>query len=85
MLLYKKLVSGFFVKWVSLGLQKVMQFLEKITSILLYPFRIAGEKAAGAAKKATSGVVHKGGRLRRLLKKKLTFFLKVLKMNLWRT
>lgn len=85
MLLYKKLVSGFFVKWVSFGLHKVIKFLVKIANILFYPLRAAGKKAAGAAKKARSGAVHKGGRLRRLLKKKLTFFLKVLKMNLWRT
>ena len=85
MLLYKKLFSGFFVKWVSFGLHKVVQFLVKIVSIIFYPFRTAGRKAAGAAKKAKKSVWGKGGRLCRLLKKKLTFFLKVLKMNLWRT
>ena len=85
MLLYKKLFSGFFVKWVSTGLQKVVQLLEKITSILFYPFRAAGKATITAAGKAKAGAVHKSGRIGRLLKKKLTFFLKVLKMNLWRT
>ena len=81
MLLYKKLVSGFFVKWVSFGLQKVVQILVKITNTLLSPFRAVGKKATGTVKKAGTGMIHKGGRLRRLIKKKLTFFLKVLKMN----
>lgn len=82
MLLYKKLVSGFLVKWVSFGLQRVVLFLAKIVNILLSPFRAAGKKAADTAKKTRMRVRHRGGRLGGRLKKKLTFFLKVLKMNL---
>lgn len=78
MLLYKKLVSVPFVKYVSLMLQKLLGLLSKVSGIFLKPFRFMGGKAAGIAGKA----VHKSRRGSRLLKKKLTFFLKVLKMNL---
>lgn len=78
MLAYKKLCSPFFVKYVSFVLQKVLGYIGKLSSILLKPFRFVGGKAADAAGMA----VHKGKRGGRLLKKKLTFFLKVLKMNL---
>lgn len=80
MLLYKKMISSWFVKYVSLGLEKVLQALIKVGSILCRPLRAAGAKTGAAA-----GAV--GKRFRRLargvcrrMKKKLTFFLKVLKM-----
>ena len=79
MFLYKKLISPWFVKYVSLGLEKVLTVLIKVGSFLCKPFRIAGVKAGAAAGAA-------GNRFRRLLhggkqriKKKLTFFLKVIK------
>lgn len=75
MLLYKKLFSNLFVKYVSLVLQKIVGFL-------LRPFTAAGKAAANVTSKAKRGIFRKGGQLRRLFKKKLTFFLKVLKMNL---
>ncbi len=83
MLLYKKLFSPFFVKWVSFGLQKVIGFVAKIVSILFKPFMAVGKKAAKTANKAKKGVSSQSGRLKRLIKNKLTFFLKVLKMNLY--
>ncbi|MBE5884679.1 MAG: spore cortex biosynthesis protein YabQ [Lachnospiraceae bacterium] len=78
MLLYKKLVSAFLVKYVSFLLQKLLILLSKVMRILLKPFRFVGGKASGVAGKA----VRKGRRGGRFIKKKLTFFLKVLKMNL---
>ena len=79
MFLYKKLVSPWFVKYVSLGLEKALGILIKAVGFLCRPFRMAGARAGAAA-----GVA--GNRLGRLLrggmrrtKKKLTFFLKVLK------
>ena len=75
---YKKIISTFFVKYVSLLIQKLLLLISKVCGILLKPFRIVGKKAAGAAGKAA----HKSKRGGHLLKKKLTFFLKVLKMNL---
>ncbi len=78
MFLYKKMISGIFVKYVSYVLQKVMKVISKVGNILFKPLRLAGGKATGAAGKAMRKS-RKGGRF---LKKKLTFFLKVLKMNL---
>ena len=68
---YKKLISGPFVKYVSLLLQKLLMLIKKGFCILFKPFRLMGAKAA-----------HKSRQGGRFLKKKLTFFLKVLKMNL---
>ena len=76
--LYKKLISGIFVKYMSLLLQKLLMLIKKMCGILLKPFRLAGGAAAGVAGKAA----RKGRQGGNLLKKKLTFFLKVLKMNL---
>lgn len=78
MSVYKKLISKAFVKYISFLLQKLLMLLNKVCSILLKPFRLAGGAAAGAAGRVT----RKGRQGRSLLKKKLTFFLKVLKMNL---
>ncbi len=78
MIIYKKLVSPIFVKYVSLVLQKVVWILGKIGNILFKPLRVAGKGTA----KVSKGIFHKIGRSRHFLKKKLTFFLKVLKMNL---
>ena len=80
MLIYKKTVSWWFVKYVSLGLEKVLGVLAKAAGILWKPFRSVGVKtgtAAGAAGRR-AGRLLRGGTRR--IKKKLTFFLKVLKM-----
>lgn len=80
MLLYKKAVSPWFVKYVSLGLEKALGALVKMGCVLCRPFRIAGEKtdaAAGAAGRRLKRLMRGGWRR---IKKKLTFFLKVLKM-----
>ena len=79
MFLYKKLVSPWFVKYVSLGLAKVLSVLIKAGGFLCKPFRAAGAKTGAAA----GAVGNRLGRLlrsgKRRMKKKLTFFLKVLK------
>lgn len=79
MFLYKKLVSPWFVKYVSLGLEKVLGMLGKAGCFLCRPFQIAGARtrvAAGAAGNRCGRLLRGGVRR---LKKKLTFFLKVLK------
>ena len=80
MLLYRKIVSPLFVKYVSLGLGKVLAVFIKAGNFLFKPFRIAGAKtgAAAGAVGTRLGRLLRGGRRR--IKKKLTFFLKVLKM-----
>ena len=82
MFLYKKLVSGLFVKYVSLVLNKLLQAVGKLLKFMCRPFRFAGRKAGKGARRA-------GGRLRRLfrnmgraVKNRLTVFLKLLKINI---
>ena len=79
MLLYKKLISPWLVKYVSLGLGKVLGVLIKVGSILCKPFRAAGARTGAAAGAVGNhlGRLLRGGKRR--VKKKLTFFLKVLK------
>lgn len=79
MFLYKKLVSSWFVKYVSMGLEKVIGVLAKTADFLLRPFRAAKARAGAAAGAAGNrfGRLLRGGKRR--MKKKLTFFLKVLK------
>ncbi len=80
MFLYKKIVSPWFVKYVSLGLGKVLGIFLKIINFLCKPFRIAGAKTGAAAGAAGNRLVRFLRRGKRFIKKKLTFFLKVLKM-----
>ena len=85
-LLYKKMLGEHFVKYTSLVIGKILGFIGKAYNIVTKPFRTVGSKAAAAAKKAKAGIFYKSRRivrsLARILKKKLTYFLKVLKMNL---
>ncbi len=86
MLLYMKLVSPFFVKYVSLILQKIVGVIGRIIRFLLRPvlylLRRIRERAARAARRRAVKL-QKNRELRRgILKKKLTFLRKVLKMGL---
>lgn len=78
MLLYKKTISPFFVKWVSLGLQKLFAWIGKIMHILLRPFRFL----VGKGKKAAAKTANKGKKTAVFMKKKLTDSLKLLKIVL---
>ena len=82
MLLYLKLFSPFFIKWVSFVLQKIVDFLVKIGNIVFRPLRVVGKTVTNTTKNAAKRITGRKGRIRRFIKKKLTFFLKVLKMNL---
>lgn len=82
MLCYKKAVSPLLVKYVSILLAKALTLLGTILRWLSRPFRFAGKRAGSAVHKS-------GGRIRRRMKKigravkfRLTFFLKVFKINL---
>ena len=68
---YKKLISKPLVKYVSLLLQKLFMLIITAFRIIFKPFCKVGQKAVRKGRQSTS-----------FLKKKLTFFLKVLKMNL---
>ena len=86
MVLYMKLASPFFVKYVSLLLQKIVGIIGKIIGFLLRPvqylLRRMRERAVRAARRRAVKR-QKNRELRRgILKKKLTFLRKVLKMDL---
>lgn len=75
MLLYKKVISPPFVKYVSLALTKVLGVLGKIIGWLLRPLkRLLG--------KAGAGVGRAGRRIRRRIKIRLTYLLKMFKIGL---
>lgn len=84
MLLYKRLVSPFFVKYVSFVLIKVKELLKYILSILLKPVRFLLHKMKACMGKAMAKVrgraVRYKQRGKRAIKKKLTYLVKVLKM-----
>ena len=78
MLFYKKIFSGFLVKWSSLGLGLMVQLLSKVLGILVRPIRAVGRKTKGAAKYGG----HKGRQFGRFLQKRLTALIKMLKIAL---
>ncbi len=74
MILYIKLVSSLFVKWVSAALGWLLGLLGKL---LRWIFRPVGS----AGRKAKRGMGKLARRQKRFLKNRLTFFLKALKIN----
>lgn len=82
MFLYKKLVSGLFVKYVSLGLGKLLKILGKILKFLCRPFGFVGRKAGKTARRAGGRAYRLLHRIKRAVKNRLTIFLKLLKIGL---
>ena len=82
MVLYKKLVSSLFVKYVSLILNKILDIIEKILIFICRPLSFALGKAGKTCHKAGGRVRRRAGKIRRAIKLRLTFFLKALKINL---
>ncbi len=82
MLLYRRLISPPLVKYVTLLLQKLLKIIFRALNILLAPLRTVSGKAG----RGTERLVHGGGcllgRIRRNLKNRLTYFLKMLKIAL---
>ena len=77
MLLYKKMIGTHFVRVISLVIEKQMHIVKRIVGILLKPFvRILkrAEKSAGLLQR-------KERKLLRYIKKKLTGFVKMLKIT----
>ena len=82
MFLYRKLVSPFFVKYSSMALGWVLRILGKALRILCKPLVFLLRKTGHEAKKAGRGTRRMLGRLKRRVKNRLTYFLKMLKMTL---
>lgn len=82
MFLYKKLISGLFVKYVSLVLNKLLEILKKIAGFMCRPFCFVGRKAGKGVRKAGGKGRRLLRRMRRGIKNRLTIFLKKFKMSL---
>lgn len=86
MLLYKKLVSPFLVKYVSMALQKVLHILARAARVVLGPLiKVAQrirERVTRTARRRAVKLYRKRELGRRIVKKKLTYLRKLLKMNL---
>ncbi len=80
MVLYKKTLSGPFVKYVSLGLKKLFSLIGKGLAFLLKPVFVVG-RGISKTKKAPS---RKRKKACNKLKNKLTVYLKMLKMVLYK-
>lgn len=82
MLLYRRLVSPLLVKYVTLLLQRLLKSISRLLGILLGPLRIVCGRAGQGAGRLAHGGRCLLGRLKRSLKNRLTYFLKVLKITL---
>lgn len=81
MFLYKKAVSRWFVKYVSMAFGRALGILGKLLGRLMSPFRILTGKAAKNVRR-TGGKVHRlVARGKRRIKNKLTYSWKVFKMG----
>lgn len=82
MLLYGKTVSRPFVKHASSLLSGALAALGKLLGWLCAPFLLAGRKAGSAGRRAGRSVKERVKKGCRAMRRKLTFFLKIFKMNL---
>lgn len=82
MFLYKKLISSLFVKYTSLVLCKILEFLGRILGVVWKPVRILCRRTGGEACKAGRGLKRIAGRVMRRIKNRLTYFVKMFKMSL---
>lgn len=79
MVLYKMVISPFFVKYASLVLKTVLEALVKVVRFLLKPLSVVHKKAKKAADKGKVRAYRRREHIKWLIKKKLTFFGKMLK------
>ena len=82
MYLYMRFVSPFFVKYVSFIIKQLISFFLKILHFLFKPVYFIFWKTGRAVKKTGLGAFGLLGRLKRLIKNKLTYFMKTLKMTI---
>lgn len=82
MFFYKKSVSELFVKYVSLLLSKALAFLGRVLRWLCRPLCRAGRGAGRICRRTRGRVGRRIKKVGRAIKLKLTFFIKVFKINL---
>jgi len=81
MVSYKKLVSPFFVKYLSLLLNRLLVILGKAGGWLCRPLVFLGTAAGRTAHRAGGKLGRAMRRMRRAVRNRLTISLKILKMN----
>lgn len=81
MLLYKKFISDWFVKYTALILNKTLAAMAIALKWLCAPFRFTGRIAWNLCRRTGGRTYRCARRLRRNIKIRLTFFLKMFKMN----
>ena len=82
MVLYRKYISPFFVKYVSMALSWVLGLLRRVLGWLCKPIRFACRKTGAYAGRVGRGSSRLFKQFRRMIKNKLTYFLKKLKMTI---
>lgn len=82
MFFYRKWISPLFVKYISFLLSRILCLAGKLLKWLLKPFCFAGRKTGRALGKARGHFRCKMKKAGRAIKRRLTFFLKLFKMNL---
>ena len=82
MYLYMKFVSPFFVKYISSSLKRLISLFKKILHFLFRPVRFMFRKTGNAAYKTGRRAFRLLTRLKRRIKNKLTYFMKMLKMTI---
>lgn len=81
MMLYRKLVSPWFVKYVAMFIKKGMEIITGTLRWICSPLIILRKKAGIRAGRLKAGTGCLLRRIGRILKNKLTYFLKVLKIT----
>lgn len=82
MFLYRKLVSPLFVKYTSLALCRLLEFLRKVLHFLSRPLVFLMQKTGNGIKRTRRGTRKLMGRWKRSVKNRLTYFIKMLKMTI---
>lgn len=82
MMLYRKLVSPFFVKYVTMALNSMIGLLRKVLRWLCKPLGFVCRKAGHAAGTVGRRTGRRIRQFRRAVKNRLTYFLKKLKMTI---
>lgn len=82
MFFYRKWISPLLVKYISLLLSRILCLAGKLLKWVLRPFRYVGGKTGRALGKARGRFRRRMKKVARSLKRRLTFFLKLFKMNI---
>ena len=82
MFLYRKLVSPFFVKYTSLALCRILEFLGKVLRFLSRPLVFLLKKTGNGIKRTGRGTLKLLEKWKRFVKNRLTYFIKMLKMTI---